>query len=194
MIIETRGEAHGTQQTEMIFAKAGLRIADSANDLVVQVVAAANEIQHFIAVGIEEQGVDGEVATQDILARVGFKIDGFGVAAVDISVVTAECGDLHLRAGIVHQHDAEMRTHQVGLGKQRGYFAGLGVGRNIVIFRLATQQKIAHAPADKVRLMAARLQPGNDLSRQLDGLHVAPRLMAISTSTIACRGSRSRIV
>ena len=61
-----------------------------------QIVAAAGKVQNFARVRIEHQGVDGEVAAQSVLARIGFKLHRVRVAAIGVRTIAAEGGHLHL--------------------------------------------------------------------------------------------------
>ena len=78
----------------MSSAEAQLRISDGANDSGFEVFAAADKIQHFIADGIEQQTVDGEVAALDVFLGALAEAYLVGMAAVAVADVTAEGGDL----------------------------------------------------------------------------------------------------
>ena len=109
-IIKPGGEAYGAQHAQVILAETRFRVADGTNDAIAQIIAPADEIQYFVAVRIEQQGVNGEIPPQDILARVGFEIHSSRMAPIHVGVIAAERGDFYLRAKLPHQNDAEVRT------------------------------------------------------------------------------------
>ena len=53
-VSEAGGKAHRAQHAEFVFGEAQLGIADGANDFGFEVLAPADEIQHFIVNGIEQ--------------------------------------------------------------------------------------------------------------------------------------------
>ncbi len=91
--IEAAGELHSAQDAQGVFGKS---IAGGAQDAVVEVHLAAEEIPDFAGDGVEAHGVDGEVAAGGGFARgdgfveLGVKIAvagaGFAVAAGDAEV------------------------------------------------------------------------------------------------------------
>ena len=69
LVIERRSKAHRAQHTEPIFFETLGGIADRANDLRFDVAAAADEIDHFVFLRIEEHSVDREVAAFRVFFR-----------------------------------------------------------------------------------------------------------------------------
>ncbi len=72
---EARGKADGAQHAQVVLAEPHLRVADGADHARPQVLAAADEIEHLVRIGIEQQAVDGEVAPEDVLPRVGLELN-----------------------------------------------------------------------------------------------------------------------
>jgi hypothetical protein len=54
-----------------------------------------------------------------------------------------------------YQHHSELRADGVGLGKNAHDLVGCGIGRDVEIGRLVSEQQIAHAPANQVGFMAS---------------------------------------
>ncbi len=104
--------------------------------------------------GIDQQRVDGEIAAQRVLSRIGLEVHGNRMAAVEVPEIAAEGGDFHVRAALMHQHDSEMRAHLVGGGKKPQQFFGLRGGRHVEILRYSAQQQVADTPSDQVGRMA----------------------------------------
>ena len=61
-----------------------------------------------------------------------------------------------------HQHNPELRSHRIRLGKDAHDLIGGGVRRHVVIFRFAPKQEIAHASAHQIGLKAALAQGLHD--------------------------------
>src|SRR5205823_10212002 len=113
--VEAGGEADGAEQAELVLAEALARLADGPQDSRFQVLLAADVVDDFAADRVEEHAVDGEVAPQGVLARRA-EDDGVGVAAVAVSRVGAEGGDLDLKWPVAaarppHLDDAEAGTN-----------------------------------------------------------------------------------
>src|SRR5438552_718232 len=88
------GETNRPQQAQMIFAESPFRIADRADQLQIEIGAAAHEIQNLSTrvpghaaisrAGIEQQRVDGEIAPQHILPRAGLEMYSDWTPAVGV--------------------------------------------------------------------------------------------------------------
>ncbi len=137
---EPGGEAHSAQQAQVIFAEAGVGVADGAHHSASQVGLALHKIEYASGVGIEHQTVDGEVAAQDIFARIAFEADMFGMAAVQVIVVAAEGGHLHLIEDVAHQHHAEVGPHPAGARKEVHDAIRARVRGNIEVLRLDAEE------------------------------------------------------
>ncbi len=78
-----------------------------------------------------------------------------------------------------YQHHAKLRSHGKCLRKNFHHPLRDGVGRDIVVGGLATQQKIAHTSADEIGLVPTFSQRANDFRGVLAGVrHRAIRLAA----------------
>ena len=89
---EAGGKAYRAQHAQLVFGEAQLRPPDGANDSGFEVLASADEIQHFILNGIEQQAVDGKVAALDIFLSALAEAYLVGMAAVAVADVAAEGG------------------------------------------------------------------------------------------------------
>src|SRR6516162_3637383 len=81
-VAEARGETHGTKQTQLVLGEALMRIADGANDAVLQVGAAADVVEDFAGGRVEQQAVDGEVTALHVKPGFGAEAHLVGMAAV----------------------------------------------------------------------------------------------------------------
>src|SRR5271165_2420622 len=89
-IFKACGEAHGAQHAQLVFCEAQSRVADGADDSGLQIVAAANEVEHLAAYRIEHHSVNGEIAASHILSRVLRKAYLVGMPAIGVSDIAAE--------------------------------------------------------------------------------------------------------
>ena len=153
-----RGEAHSAQQAQMVFLKAAHGIADRADQARVDVGAAANVVEDLVGLRIEQQRVDGEVAAQHVLTRIGFEVNTCRMAAVQIVEIAAKGGDLHLIVIQTDEHDTEMRADLIGVRKNSQQFFGQRRGGNVVVFGSPAEQKIANTAAGEERGMPCRAQ------------------------------------
>ncbi len=165
---EHRGEPHGPQQPQLVFAEPGCRIADRSNNAAGQIVLPADEVDHLRSLGVVEQAVDREVAALGVVAGRA-EGDGVGMSAVGILGIAAERGHLDLAGplGPDDGHHAEGRAHGQGSppAEQLADLVGPGARRDVVILGIAAQQLIADATAGQIGLEAR----GPQLGHQLDG-------------------------
>src|SRR6185437_119611 len=99
--VEARGEADGAHQAELVLGVAKGGVADGADDTFLEIAAAADKVEHggvqvaggFELYRIEQHAVDGEVAAEDVFARVGGELHSIRTAAVGVGAVGAEGGD-----------------------------------------------------------------------------------------------------
>jgi hypothetical protein len=113
------GEAHGAQQAQVVFAEAGVGIADGADQAGVEIGAAPDVIQHlarFRDPSCRPLMVKSRRITSGL--RIGLEVHATGRRPSLVFVVAAEGGDFHLGEGVAHQHHAEMRAHQAGSREQ----------------------------------------------------------------------------
>src|SRR5439155_3744406 len=92
------GEARCAEHAQVVLAKARLGIADGADQTGFEIRSAANIVKNIAALGIEQEGVDGEIATEDVLAGIGLELHRIWTPAIGVSMIAAEGGDFYLRA------------------------------------------------------------------------------------------------
>ena len=108
---EPRRQADGPQAAQLVFAQPRRRVADGAQDVVLQVGLAADVVDHLVGQRVQEHAVDREVAAGGVeLGRA--EDDRFGPAAVDIGAITAKGRDLDFDAAaramvVMNANDAE---------------------------------------------------------------------------------------
>ena len=175
-ILKARRKAHRPQHAQLVFLEAALCIADCAHDPGLQIVAAADKIQHAVAVQrIHEQAVDGEVAALHVLLRILRIAHLVGMPAVGVGAVIAKRRNLNVirvlgrlcrKRQILrrrHQHYSELRAHRISFRKDPHDLRWRRVGRDIVVRRRQAQQCVAHAAAGEVGLKSALPQLPHDV-------------------------------
>ncbi len=183
---EARGKTHGAEQAQVVLFQAALGAADGAEDASVEVGEAADvvddgscgerafgEALRVDAEWIEQETVDGEVAALDIFFGAEGVADFVGTAAVGVSAVGAEGGDLngHLRWGGLfgctlrlgsHEDDAEVGADGESAREHVEDDVGAGAGGDVVVLGLAAEEQVADAAPGEVSLKARGAQRGED--------------------------------
>ena len=159
---EAGGEADGAEEAEAVFGEALHGVADGAEAAGVEVGEAVDVVDDIAGEGIFEEGVEGEVAAEDVLAGVGFEGDGFGAAAVAVGVVGAEGGDLNFGIAFAEQDDAEVGADFEGAGEE---FLEPGRGRaggEVVVLHWEMEEAITDAAADEEDEFAGVAEGGGE--------------------------------
>jgi hypothetical protein len=172
---EAGGEADRAQHAKPIFFKTQGRVADGADGFGGEIGSTADQIEDGgveIAIAleagdVEEHAVDGEVAAEDVFARVKRKADGVGPATVTIGSVVAEGGDFDsgllalggvFRRFVADQDDAEVGSDRESFAAEAGEegydLAGGGGGGDIVVVGRTAEQEIANGPSGEEGLEA----------------------------------------
>ena len=147
----------------MVLGKPFLRRADGADDFRAQILFAADPVVDFFRERIVKKPVDGEIAAE----RVGFRAgenDFLRPPAVAVFRLGAKGGDLELLLVLDDDHHPEFFPDWNGFLEKFFNLLRSRVGGNVVILRLASEQKIAHAAADPERGEAGRLQAADNFS------------------------------
>jgi len=171
--IELGGESDGAKEAEMIFAEAFGGRTDGADDLGAQVGFAADPIMQFALDGIEEEAVDGKIATACVGDGIA-KNDIGWVASILIIGFSAKGGDLELVIVFENNDDAEFAADGDGAFEKTFDLVGESRGDDVVITRFAAQEVIANAAANPIGGEAGFLETLDDLSRSF-GHHVADK-------------------
>src|SRR5260370_24014591 len=125
-VAEASCEADWAQQAQLVLGESLMRLADGADHSALEVFASADEVQHLRGGRIEQQPVDGEIASLDVEASLGAKANLVGMTAVRISAVAAERRDFDgvivplAGAFVAHrnQYDAELAANRISLREQ----------------------------------------------------------------------------
>ena len=150
----------------MVFGKAFLRRADGADDFRAQILFAADPVVDFFGNRIVKQSVDGEIAAQRIGLGAG-ENNFCRAAAIPVIRLGAKRGDLELLSAFDDNHHAEFSPDGDGAFEKFFDLFRPRVRGDVVILRLASEQKIAHAAADPERGEARRLQAADDFIASL---------------------------
>ncbi len=170
---ELRRKTHRAQHAHRIFAIAGFRIADQADDAILQIFHAADvvadgEIRHAVI-----EAVDGKVATlgvffnrtEDVVAQqhaVLAALGGDAIGGVAFMVAAEGCDFDNFRPEH-HVRQAEATTYQAAVAEQLTHLLRRGVGGDVKIFGFFAQQQIAYAAADQPRFVARLIESVHDL-------------------------------
>lgn len=161
----------------MVFAEAVLGFADGSDDAGLEVVQPSDVVDDvavdrrgvFGGERVEKEGVDGEVAAFGVLGF-GGELDGVGAAVVGVVAVTPERGDLDaLALARADDDDAEVGPDVRGGAEELCDLLGSGVGGDVVIGRVESEDLVADASAGKERAEAGALECADDLDRLAPG-------------------------
>src|ERR1700739_2634005 len=157
VVTEASGKANRPEHTQLIFCKALLRLADGADDAGLQVSLATYEIKHFSRVVAHDQTIDREVAAGNIFLRFAGINNLVGMTAIGITDVLPKGSHFDFAAVARHEENAELRANRNAIREKSHDPGGRGVGRDIIISRLAPEQQITHTAAHKKGLLAMLL-------------------------------------
>ena len=147
----------------MIFVEAfGWRI-DGADDFCAQIGFAADPVVQLALDGIEEEAIDGEIATAGVSDGVA-KNDIGGMATIQIIGFGAKGGDLELVIVFEDDDDAEFASNGNGARKEIFDLVRQSGGDDVVILRLAAEEIVTNAAADPIGGEAGLLKALNDLN------------------------------
>lgn len=152
----------GSQDAQMVFQNALVRVANKANEFVAYVVAASHKIQHLLGERIVKKSVDSEVAAQRIVRGVG-ENHGVGTTPITGAGVAAESRHFKRVTVFVHVNDPEGFAHGVSVREKFFNLLRQSAGGNVVVFGLAVHQHVAHATARPVGLMAGVLKSAHNV-------------------------------
>ena len=163
--VQTAGKAHRTQHAQGVLVKATLGIADSANQLALQVTLAVVAVDKP-ALGMPGHGIDGKVAARQIVLERGGTLDALRMAPIGIEAIQTVRGDLDTLAignsrdsakfnARLHNHDAGGLERRLGLLPQ-------AATAHINIVAGAPHQGVAHPTAHVPSLKTSRLKRAQD--------------------------------
>ncbi len=155
------GEADGAQDANGVFDEAAGGIADDAQQVSIQIAQAAGVVDNGEVGDVVEEGVDGEVTAKGIFfgtsknivaqdkAVVGDAVAVF-VAALGLGGQCAEGGDFNGFVVKVDMSQTEAAADEAAVTKYPLHIFRRGVGGDVKIFRVASEQNIANAAACEI--------------------------------------------
>ncbi len=165
--IEAASELHAAQDAQRVLRKG---VAGGAQDAVVEIHLAAEEIPDFAGDGVEAHGVDGEVAAGGGFARgdgfvkVGVKI---AVAGAGLAVAAGDAEVPYMRPGPGKLHHAEAfpdQIHAAAAGQERGQMiVRHAVDFDVEVLGLEAEQGVAHRASHHHGLESGRAQIADNL-------------------------------
>ncbi len=166
---EPRGKPHPAQDAQRVLGKACVRIADRAQHAVLQIVQPAERVAQP-AVGVPRHRADREIPPGKVGHHVGDKPHAVRVSPIGVAAVHTERGNLKravvgqqrqravFQPGFEHPSVREHRLHLLRRSRRA----------QIPVVRLGAAQAVAHAAADRPRLISRVLQP-RDGARGMGG-------------------------
>ncbi len=152
---ESCGESDGAESAKVILAEPLLWIADGTDEASMEVFLTINEIDDS-ALGsfggverIEEEGVDGEIASVGIFLGIG-EDDAVGSSGVGVGVIASEGGNFDGVSVFSDQDDAKGLADGACASEEGFDAIGVGIGGDVVVFWVVAQEFIAHAAAGEV--------------------------------------------
>ena len=163
------GKAGGAQHTDRVFPEAGLRVANQVDDLLFDIIQAADKVMQSEVGDVVVQRVDGEIPPQGIFLdtapgvvaqdQAGFLV---GVMLVPVRVVLAihgtEGGDFDDLAAKTHMHDLETTTDDAAALEQAIHLFRRGIGGYVEILGLTTAENVPQATAHQIGFKAGLVQ------------------------------------
>ena len=92
-VFKTRRKAQRSQHAQLVFGKTTFRIADGTDDLVFQIPASADKVEHLPTHGIEQHPVDRKIAPRHVFPRILTEAHLIGMAPVRVANIAAKCSD-----------------------------------------------------------------------------------------------------
>lgn len=176
--VESGSETNGAEHAKLVFGEAEGGVADGAEDLGGEVVAAVYVVEGggcgvaglFEDGGVEEHAVDGEVAAEDVFAGVGGEADGVGAAAVGVGSVVAEGGDFGGDGVVVVVWFTDEDYAKVGaygegflVGEEVEDDVGCGAGGYVEVLWFEVEEDVAYAASGEECLMACGAENLDDV-------------------------------
>lgn len=149
------GESYSSKHPQTVFADSIGWVSDCSEGFRPQVGLSADEIDHEVFKWIEEQAVDGKVASLCVLFG-GSEFDPIRSSSVRVGAVGSECGHFDLaflfRDSALDEDDAESFSDRLGMRfpECTADLLGRGVGSDIEIFGLDSKKSIANAAASVI--------------------------------------------
>ena len=158
-----------------------MRVADGPQDFGLQILLAADEIEHLIRHGVEKHPVDREIPALGVFFRTGVR-NAVRSPTVQVNSVGTKRGHLDFelipfrRFRADDFDDAETRSDFDGSAKEFDDFFRPGIAGDIVIGGSETKQFVPHATTRPVRDVPAGREATNDIQCKFPFGHENPPL------------------
>lgn len=152
--------ADRSHHPESVFKKAGIRIANCADDTPLEVFFATDIVEDLFGDRVVKHPVDGEVAPHGIFFGTRW-VDPCGSTPIGVASVFPEGGDLKLVPCFYDDDDPKGDADRDGFGEELFDLSDGGIGGDVDVVAGVLHEQIAHIPARKV----------GDVARLLQGLH-----------------------
>ncbi len=163
-------EASGAEHPEPILGEALGRLADGADDPLLEVAEAAEGVDEGVGVEVEGDGVDGEVAAGQVLGDLGEVAYLVGAASVGVGALAPEGG--HLVGVAVEEHGDGAVVDPGGddPGEEALHLLGERVGAHVVVSDLLAPEQVTDGAPHHPGLLAGAAEPPAQLvDRRRDG-------------------------
>ena len=142
----------------MIFFESVSRVAYRTDNPLTQVAPSTDVVKNNGFARVEEQGINREIPPEGVFLFAG-EFDVCGTAPVKVGSVFSECGHLEAAFRLHHDLHTERGAHVITSAEQPFHVLGTGVGGNVVIFGLDSQNEVAHAASGQQRAKARLRKP-----------------------------------
>ena len=190
--VEFGGEAGGAQHAHRVFGVTRHGVADNADDAAVDVIQRADVVADFVVFAVVVEGVDGEIATDDIVFEgavvVVFEDGAVAVGAGFALRRGAKGGDFNDVAAKVDMRQAETAADKATVAENAGDLFGTGVGGDVEVFRLFAEQQVADASADEIGFESGFVQLAQDFQGARVNLLFVNRVFAVFANHGRCCG------
>jgi hypothetical protein len=159
-------QPHRTQHPHRVFAVAGFRVADQAQQAVLDILEPAHVIAHREVLDRVIQRVRGEVAAHrvlfdrsvDVVAQQAAALVRLPIAAAVVAV-GAERGDLDDLAAEHDVRESEAAADQAAVAELLAHLLGRRIGGDVEVLGMAADEDVAHRAADEECAEAGFAQP-----------------------------------
>jgi len=169
------GKANCAQDTHGVFGKTLVRIANDPDHALFEVAAAMDVVDDGEVGNVVEERIDGEIAAQGIFFGCAEQVVAQDEAVFCQKRVVvfrrnliggrrggAERGDFDDLVVKVDVGETEAPSDQAAVAEYFADFFGRGVGGDVKIFRVASDEQVAHAAAGEVSEVTGILEPVKD--------------------------------
>jgi hypothetical protein len=147
---EARGKSRGTQHAKSIFTNACVWITNRAHDAGAHIPLAIDKVHNRAGQRFTKNPIDREVATLGIRARIR-EANARWTSAVEVFEILAKGRHFDRVRRLSHEHHTERFTNAARLRKDLLHFFRSCTRRDVVVLRLESKERVAHAAAREIR-------------------------------------------